>query len=66
MGFHFLDFLQVSSSLTSFSLDFLKMPPFNPSVYFMMMITSISSQASDVIRMIRQVLIRIFPRNIRV
>lgn len=54
------------SSLTSFSRVFLKMPPFNPSVYFMMMITSINSQASDVIRIIRQVLIRIFPRNILV
>lgn len=53
------------SSLTSLC-DFLKIPPPSPSVYFIMMITSINSHASDVIKIIRQVLIRIFPRNILV
>lgn len=52
-----------ASSLTS--CDFLKSPPPSPSVYFMMMMTSMRSQASDVMRMIRHVDIRIFPRNIR-
>lgn len=46
------------------SCEPLKMLRLSPSVYFMMMITSMRSHASDVIRMILQVLIRIFPRNI--
>lgn len=53
--------MKISSSLTSFSFGFLKKPP---SVYFIIRMTSTNNHANDVIRIIRQVLVRIFPRNI--